>query len=655
MSHSYHAFVAMPFGTKQGIDFNSIYQDLVRPALENAGFTVFRADEELRAGDIRTDMFQELLLADLVVADLSIDNPNVWYELGVRHALRARGVIQIQGLREYMPFDVYVDRALRYRLKDGKPDPQFLEADRKALATFATETIQSWYGRKISPVYHLLPYLKEPDWRSLRAESAAEFWAAQDAWERRIEVARKQGRAGDIMVLTGEAPSRALRAEAYRSAARALLSLGQYKLALEQCECSLAVEPRNLESRTRKGLLLGRLKRFDESREWLSAVLNDHPADAEAWGLLGRVDKEAWIECWRRPDAAPEENRREAAHEEALLRKSIDAYVSGFTADPTNYYTGINAVTLLHLLEHLTGEPPEADRRKAMEGAVCWAVMVHRAKSPADYWARVTGADLAVLTQSKQAVERAYREAVAVAEKDWFKLDSSRQQLALLGDLQFRPIEVQAAIEVIDRAMSRLQRPAEPYKPAQVILFSGHMIDREGRPKPRFPKERENIAAEALDRVLRELNAGAGDLAMCGGANGGDILFAEACLKRGLHLEVRIPFDEPRFLSESVTFAGAQWRDRYYAMKANSNTKLLIMPDELGPTPANVDPFSRNNLWQLYSALAWGDERLRFVCLWDGLGGDGPGGTGHMHSVAQKHTGRVYHIKPQSLGGEVTS
>ena len=138
---------------------------------------------------------------------------------------------------------------------------------------------------------------------------------------------------------------------------------------------------------------------------------------------------------------------------------------------------------------------------------------------------------------------------------------------------------------------------------------------------------------------------------MCGGANGGDILFAEACLKRGLRLEVRIPFEEPRFLRESVTFAGDRWRDRFYAMKANANTKLFMMPEELGSTPASVDPFSRNNLWQLYSALAWGDERLRFVCLWDGKGGDGPGGTRHMLEVAQKHTGRVYHIDTTALFG----
>src|SRR4249920_1814783 len=131
-----HTFVAMPFGQKENIDFNKIYSEYIKPALEGAGFEVFRADEEQRAGDIRTDMFQELLLADLVVVDLSIDNPNVWYELGVRHGLRPRGVIQVQCKRDYMPFDVYVDRTLRYTIKDGTPDPATLEDDKKALATF---------------------------------------------------------------------------------------------------------------------------------------------------------------------------------------------------------------------------------------------------------------------------------------------------------------------------------------------------------------------------------------------------------------------------------------------------------------------------------------------------------------------------------------
>src|SRR5690348_14919892 len=63
-----HAFVAMPFGSKPGpdgqlIDFNRVYTEYIQTALEAAGMEVFRADQEQRAGDIITDMFQELLVA----------------------------------------------------------------------------------------------------------------------------------------------------------------------------------------------------------------------------------------------------------------------------------------------------------------------------------------------------------------------------------------------------------------------------------------------------------------------------------------------------------------------------------------------------------------------------------------------------------------
>src|SRR5215475_12420247 len=163
---AYHAFVAMPFGVKEGVDFDAIYKDFIKPALETAGFAVFRADEEMRAGDIRTDMFQELLLADLVVADLSIDNPNVWYELGVRHALRARGVVIVCGGKVTTAFDLYTDRKLRYGVKDGAPDPATLEDDKRKLIDMVKATMDTWHGRKVSPVYHLMPNLREPDWKA---------------------------------------------------------------------------------------------------------------------------------------------------------------------------------------------------------------------------------------------------------------------------------------------------------------------------------------------------------------------------------------------------------------------------------------------------------------------------------------------------------
>src|SRR6516164_405914 len=143
-----HAFVAMPFGVKPGIDgqpidFNRVYGEYIAPALEAAGLEAFRADEEIRAGDIRTDMFQELLVADLVIADLSIDNPNVWYELGVRHALRARGVVLVSGGGVPTAFDVYTDRKVRYGLTGDGPDPVTIEEDKRRLTEMVKTTMES--------------------------------------------------------------------------------------------------------------------------------------------------------------------------------------------------------------------------------------------------------------------------------------------------------------------------------------------------------------------------------------------------------------------------------------------------------------------------------------------------------------------------------
>ena len=147
-----HAFIAMPFGAKPGPDgkstvhFDRVLADLLRPALLHAGFEVFRADEEQRAGDIRVDMFQELLAADLVLADLTVANPNVWYELGVRHALRARGVVlvvgSLPGVNPPQVFDVYTDRKLHYALTaDGVPDPAGLPAATSSPAMPTTKVL----------------------------------------------------------------------------------------------------------------------------------------------------------------------------------------------------------------------------------------------------------------------------------------------------------------------------------------------------------------------------------------------------------------------------------------------------------------------------------------------------------------------------------
>ncbi len=118
-------FVAMPFGKKLDpssrveIDFDRVYEQAIAPAAEIADLEVIRADEEIQGGLIHVGMFERLLLAEIVVADLTALNANVFYELGIRHAARPRTTIPIFARMTRLPFDLEPIRAVPYDLRGG--------------------------------------------------------------------------------------------------------------------------------------------------------------------------------------------------------------------------------------------------------------------------------------------------------------------------------------------------------------------------------------------------------------------------------------------------------------------------------------------------------------------------------------------------------
>src|SRR6266853_1648935 len=87
-------FVVMGFGKKTDfetgrvLDLDQSYHNLIKPAVEATGLKCIRADEIVHSGLIDVPMYEQLLKADVVVADVSTSNRNALYELGVRHALR---------------------------------------------------------------------------------------------------------------------------------------------------------------------------------------------------------------------------------------------------------------------------------------------------------------------------------------------------------------------------------------------------------------------------------------------------------------------------------------------------------------------------------------------------------------------------------------
>src|SRR5690349_18283745 len=90
------AFVIMPIRHGEEFEhYRAIYADFVRPTLEQAGYIVTRADDIRRTGAITKDIVLRLSEADVVVADLTDLNANVFYELGIRHVLRKSGTIML--------------------------------------------------------------------------------------------------------------------------------------------------------------------------------------------------------------------------------------------------------------------------------------------------------------------------------------------------------------------------------------------------------------------------------------------------------------------------------------------------------------------------------------------------------------------------------
>src|SRR6185312_9114703 len=120
-------FVLMPFGVKRDAmgrptNFDAVYQTIIAPAVLKAGLDPIRADEERVGGAIHKPMFERLMLCPYAVADVTGANPNVYYELGVRHAMRSNSTVVLFSEGTMLPFDIAMLRCIPYRV-DDKGDP----------------------------------------------------------------------------------------------------------------------------------------------------------------------------------------------------------------------------------------------------------------------------------------------------------------------------------------------------------------------------------------------------------------------------------------------------------------------------------------------------------------------------------------------------
>ncbi|HEX3530303.1 MAG TPA: tetratricopeptide repeat-containing protein [Thermoanaerobaculia bacterium] len=652
------AFIVRPFGVKSGVDFDKVERDLIDPALTAVEVEGRTTGEILKQGNIRTDMFQRLLTADLVIADLSIHNANVFYELGIRHSLREKRTFMIRSEGDAYPFDLQTDRYFTYdRNEPAKSLAGLIAALKQTLASPDQD----------SPVFRSLPSMKQQD--------RSKFLAVPTGFNEEAKIAKQNGQLGDLELLAAEAKGFEWESEGLRVVGRAQYALKAYRGARDTWEAVRGFDEQDLEANTILGTLYQRLGDLPRSEMAVDRVLSRPDLAgkdrAEALSLKARNAKANWKARWK--DLAAETKRAEALRS-PFLQQSLDAYAEAFDEDLNHFYSGLNALGMLKVLIELAAALPkvwaepfddddqaerELAKRREQFSKLAAAVEVSIRASQAhlsrtkttDIWVDISDADHCCLTSDRpRKVANAYRKALTGAGA--FAADAARDQLELYQALGVLP-------DNVTEALKEFPAPQPPRPPQErVLLFTGHRIDQQGREKPRFPADKEPVAREAIRKAIEKEQALAPiDFGIAGGASGGDILFHEVCAELGIKTRLFLALPKDPYKIESVQSAGPDWEERFVRLyQQHPEVRVLSetqkLPNWLMEREDTYSIWQRNNLWMLHNALAERDQEATLIALWDGQDqGDGPGGTADLVRQAKQRGAKAMILNTKELFG----
>ncbi len=415
-------FVLMPFGKKMDAagrvtNFDSVYAKIIAPAVERAGLEPLRADEEKIGGTIHKPMFERLMLCHYAVADITGANPNVFYELGIRHAMRPRSTVIVFGEGTVLPFDIALVRGLAYRT-DGSGEPVDPEVTVDAIAKQLIAARGNPHDD--SPIFQLVEGV--PRWEIEHAKTDI-FRQAMDyskRYKERLRAAVREGAEAVQKVAHEPALANLLEVES-GVVVDLFLSLRDVKahaamIALYH-RMPLPLQRAKM-MREQLGFALNREGRFDEAEKVLKEVIAEFGPSSETNGLLGRMYKDRW-------DLAKRQGLPEAR---SLLRAAVDTYLAGFEADWRDAYPGINAVTLMDMMEK--PDPRQAE----ILPVVRYAVSRKAAKTP-DYWDHATLLELAVLARDQDDAHDRLGDALAVARAGW-ELETTARNLSLIREMR---------------------------------------------------------------------------------------------------------------------------------------------------------------------------------------------------------------------------
>lgn len=437
-------FVVMGFGKKTDfetgrvLDLDTSYRNLIKPAVEAAGLRCIRADEVVHSGLIDVPMYELLLNADVVVADLSTSNRNAIYELGVRHALRPFTTVIIaeeQMLKSpFFDLNHIVFRSYRHLGED------IGVSEAKRFSTALTDAIREILATQPappadSPVYTFLKNLNPP--ALARAAERALAAAAQtnesvpaatahSTMIERVDEAQKSGdwlRAKILLEEIRDARKTAAAAEGVSAEDPSILQ----RLALA----------------TYKSQYPTAAAAFEAARDLLLKLDPKASNDTETLGLWGSVHKRTW----------------ETTQDPAALDEAIRGYERGYYLR-NDYYNGINYAFLLNVRARVATDLAEAVadfvqarriRREVI--AICQRWLQDNLPTNAEgkersgkfqesrYWVLATLAEAHFGLEEESLGKEKLEEAFAAAPADWMKKSTQEQIEKLKALLAKSPLK----------------------------------------------------------------------------------------------------------------------------------------------------------------------------------------------------------------------
>jgi tetratricopeptide (TPR) repeat protein len=401
-------FVVMGFGKKTDyptgrvLDLDKSYKYIIKPAAEAAGYECQRADEIQHSGNINVPMYQQLLTADVVIADVSTYNPNAFYELGVRHALKPFTTITIAEDKLVFPFDVgQVAIRTYHHLGEGI---DFGEVERMRDELQNAIKVVGAKAACDSPVYTFLKDLRPPAVAKAEAERAV------------------------IAVNQGGAPQPTVRA--LMDQVDAAFDRSDFITAKTLLSAVRSMMPnevfviQKLALATYKSKLPSAVDALNEAAQILEGLGPATSTDTETLGLYGAVYKRLWDSTQALPH----------------LDKAIWAHEKGFYVK-NDYYNGINLAFLLNVRAALKvdSDPAEsiadyivAQRTRRRVLLLCQSLLESKPtpRGADEYWIKATMAE-AYTGLGDDAKAQELLEAAPSSVPDWMT-QTATDQLARL-------------------------------------------------------------------------------------------------------------------------------------------------------------------------------------------------------------------------------